>query len=97
MWSVPYDSIVRMNANDPEVNRQTTNPDELSRLLEIELIQKRAEWQRNTARNKSLRSASFVFLFVVAMAALVGFYFIFMRANESKQHRAPEATDSATP
>ena len=87
-----------MNTNDPEVNRQTTNPDELSRLLEIELIQKRAEWQRANARHKNLRSASFAFLFVVVMAALVGFYFIFMRASENRQHRPPvNPTESATP
>jgi len=87
-----------MNANDPEVNRQTTNPDELNRLLEIEIIQKRAEWQRTSARHKSLRSASFLFLFIVVMAALVGFYFVFMRVNENRQHRPPDnPTESATP
>jgi hypothetical protein len=87
-----------MNANDPEVNRQTTNPDELSRLLEIELIQKRAEWQQASARHKNLRSVSFLFLFVVVMAALVGFYFIFMRVNENRQHRpVNDPTESATP
>jgi len=88
-----------MSANEPEPGRPSgTNPDELSRLLEIELIQKRAEWQRASARHKSLRSASFLFLFIVVMAALVAFYFIFMRANETRQHRAPEApAESATP
>jgi len=86
-----------MNANDPEVNQPTTNPDELNRLLEIELIQKRAEWQRTSARHKSLRSASFLFLFIVVMAGLVAAYFAFTRASENRQHRAPDATESATP
>ena len=86
-----------MNANDPEVNQKPTNPDELSRLLEIELIQKRAEWQRASARHKSLRSVSFFFLFVVVIAGLVAAYFAFTRASENRQHQAPDAAESATP
>ena len=87
-----------MSTNHPEASRLTgAGPDDLSRLLELELIQKRAEWQRASARHKSIRSASFVFLFVVVVAALVGFYFLFMRANEGRPHRAASSpTQSAT-
>lgn len=66
--------------------------DELSKLLEIELIQKRVEWQRTTARNKNFKMVSLFFLFVVVLAGLVGFYFVFMRANEQRQQRPPAAT-----
>ena len=100
-FSEPCDSIFVMSTNDREASRLTATgagPDELSRLLEIELIQKRSEWQRASTRHKSIRSASFVFLFVVVMAALVGFYFLFTRASEGRQHRATAApTDSVTP
>ena len=79
-----------MSAEVPKTGRPATdNVDELSKLLEIELIQKRAEWQRATARNKNLKTLSLFFLFVVVLAGLVGFYLIFMHANEQRQHRPP--------
>ena len=64
------------------------DPEQLSRLLEIELIQKRAEWQRTTARNKTLKSVSLFFLFVVVLAGLIAFYFVFTRASDGRQHAA---------
>jgi len=66
----------------------STNADELTKLLEIELIQKRTEWQRTTARNKNLKSVSLLFLALVVMAGMAAFYFMFMRVQEGRQHRA---------
>ena len=63
------------------------NADELTKLLEIELIQKRAEWQRASARNKNLKSLSFFFLSLVVLGALAAVYFTFMRVSEGKPHR----------
>lgn len=80
-----------MNANDQRVGQQpTTDPEELSRLLEIELIQKRAEWQRTTARNKGLKSISLLFLFIVVLAGLAAAYFAFTRASEGRRPPAVE-------
>ena len=74
-----------MSGNEPQPSELTgTNPEELSRLLEIELIRKRAEWHRTTARNKNLKSISLVFLFVVVLAGFAVFYFAYMRASEGR-------------
>lgn len=79
-----------MSGTDQKIGQAPlNNPDELTKLLEIELIQKRAEWQRATARNKNLKSFSFLFLFLVVLAGLAAFYFTFMRAREERQNRPP--------
>jgi hypothetical protein len=81
-----------MSGNEPQTNQLTgSNPEELSRLLEIELIQKRAEWQRTTGRNKNLKTFSLMFLFVVVLAGLATFYFAYMRASEGRSQRPPAA------
>ena len=77
------EKIAQASANDAE---------ELTKLLEIELIQKRTEWKRATTRNKNLKSLSLLFLAVVVMAGLAVFYFTFMRVQEGRQNR-PAATD----
>jgi hypothetical protein len=73
------------------------NPDELSQLLEIELIQKRAEWQRATARNKNLKSASILFLTIVILAGLVVGYLVFTRPRENRPAQAAELTAPVQP
>ncbi|HJT81196.1 MAG TPA: hypothetical protein VJ719_08365 [Chthoniobacterales bacterium] len=77
-----------MNVNETQTSQPVGNdPEELSRLLEIELMQKKAQWQQKTARNKNLKSFSIMFLFLVVMAGLAAFYFVFMQANEGRQQR----------
>jgi hypothetical protein len=83
-----------MRADAPEtIQPGAPNVDELNKLLEIELIQKRAEWQKASARHKSIRTASILFLMVIVIAGLGAFYFAFVRATEGRQQRsAPAAT-----
>ena len=68
--------------------------DSLSRLLELELIQKRATWKQAGERYRSIRAAGFVFLFVLIVGCLVGGYFAFMRMNESRPNQQSAVTDS---
>jgi hypothetical protein len=68
--------------------------DKLSRLLELELIQKRATWKQAGERYRSIRTAGFVFLFVLIVGCLVGGYFAFMRMNESRPNQPSAVTDS---
>lgn len=85
-----------MNGNETQIKQPVGNdPDELSRLLEIELMQKRASWQQKTARNKNLKSVSLVFLFLIVMGGLAGLYFVFMQANQGRQHRPPQTSNSS--
>ena len=65
--------------------------DELSRLLELELIQKRATWKQASQRNRSLRSVAFLFLFLLIAGTILGFFFVFTRVNEERPNR-PAAT-----
>jgi hypothetical protein len=75
--------------------RPQNDPDELSRLLELELIQKRAAWQQANARHKTLKSVSIFFLFIVIVGALVGFYLAFSRVNEERGQRPKVAATPA--
>jgi hypothetical protein len=68
--------------------------DNLSRLLELELIQKRATWKQAGERYRSIRAAGFVFLFVMIVGCLIGGYFAFMRMNESRPNQPRAVTDS---
>jgi hypothetical protein len=70
------------------------NAEELSRLLELELMQKRAAWQQANARHKTLKSLSILFLFVVIMAALVAFYLLYGRISEQHGTRPSSTTES---
>lgn len=86
-----------MPGDDVKSGRRPENdPEELSRLLELELMQKRAAWQQASARHKTLKSVSIFFLFVVIVAAVVGFYLAFSRVNEERGQR-PQVTATPAP
>ena len=70
----------------------TSDAEQLSRLLELELVQKRVTWKQAGERYRSFRAAGFVFLFVLIVACLVGGFFAFMRVNE--QHANPRPSSS---
>lgn len=78
--------------------RPDTNPSEIEQLVEMELIQKRAAWKQAKARRGNLRALSLLFLVVVILAALVGF-FIFLspeRVDELRA-RAPQPAQAPSP
>ena len=79
-------------SNSAEPKSSEFDPDNLSRLLELELIQKRATWKQAGERYRSFRAAGFVFLFVLILGCLIGGYFAFMRVSEQ---RANQPTTSA--
>jgi hypothetical protein len=66
--------------------------DNLSRLLELELIQKRATWKQAGERYRSIRTAGFVFLFVMIVGCLIGGYFAFTRVNEQRANQPASST-----
>ena len=65
-----------MNSNG-DGKPEPVDPDVLLRMLDLELMQKRAQRQQAAARRTSLRAASFVFLFIVILGAVVAGYFAF--------------------
>jgi hypothetical protein len=66
--------------------------DKLSRLLELELIQKRATWKQAGERYRSIRTAGFVFLFVLIVGCVIGGYFAFIRVNEQRANQPASST-----
>jgi len=66
--------------------------DKLSRLLELELIQKRATWKQAGDRYRSIRTAGFVFLFVLIVGCVIGGYFAFIRVNEQRANQPASST-----
>jgi hypothetical protein len=81
-------------ADPAEAKPNEIDPDNLSRLLELELIQKRATWKQAGERYRAVRAAGFVFLFVLIVGCLVGGYFAFMRMNETRPNQPSAAADS---
>ena len=75
------------------------DPAQLEQMLQIELMQKRAAWQQARAKRNGLRALSFFFLFLVVIAALVGFFVFFSpeRVDELKSLGTSEVQPSASP
>ena len=78
-----------------ETKSNETEAEKLARLLELELIQKRAAWKQADARHRTIRTLTFVFLFVFIAVCLVGFLFAFFRINEGRPNRQGPPTAPA--
>jgi hypothetical protein len=81
---------------------ESPDPEQLVRLLEIELAQKRAVRQRAGSPFRGFRMASFVFLAAVILGALVAFYYVFLSGGleslRTRKETAPAAPSaSSTP
>jgi hypothetical protein len=70
--------------------------DELSRALDVELAQKRTDWQRDRKKFRTIRAASFAFLFLVILVALFVFYLFFGRVNQTRTSQ-PAPTPASSP
>ena len=67
-----------------DTNSNESEAEKLARLLELELIQKRAEWKRAGARHRNARLMSFAFLFFIIIAGLAALFFAFSTAKEER-------------
>jgi hypothetical protein len=84
---------------DDDLKPNLPDSSEAERLLELELMQKRAMWQQTKARRGTLRVLSFLFLFVVVLIALLVFFWFLSpeRIGELKTGRSEEAQPSPVP
>jgi hypothetical protein len=73
-----------------------SDADQLRRLIELELAEKRVAWKKAAARRQKVRFASFLFLFLLILASLVAFFVLFSRVNEERANPRPTPTPSAT-
>ena len=65
-----------MHPADGKSEPSEIDPEKLSKLLEIELMQKRAGWQRTAAQRSKLRAIAFLFLLFVIGAAIAAYFFV---------------------
>ena len=77
----------------PEPN----DPDQVMRLLDIELAQRRAARQRAGSPYRGFRLASFIFLFAVIVGTALAFYFVFLSGGLDNFHSRTGARPTATP
>lgn len=84
-----------MNSNG-DGKPEPVDPETVVRMLELELMQKRAARQMAGRRFGGLRAASFVFLIAVILGALLAFYYVFYSGNLDTL-QMPQSSPSATP
>lgn len=84
----------------PDANGKPESPspdgEQLEKLLEIELIQKKMEWTATTERYRKLRTASFLFLALVIIGAVAAFFLFFTQFPLDRLSR-PRPAASASP
>jgi hypothetical protein len=78
---------------------EPTDPEQLLRLMDLELAQQRAARQRARSPYRSFRLASFIFLFAVIVGVVLAFYYVFFSGglDELRSRREPtNATPTST-
>jgi hypothetical protein len=78
----------------PEATEQ--DPEGLLRLLDLELRQKRVQWQQAAARHRSSRMMGLFSIIILIAAAFVVLFFLFSQANEGRT-KPPNPTISDNP
>jgi hypothetical protein len=77
---------------DPLSFPRSADPEALAKALELELMLKRAAWQRASSSRSTWRAVSFFFLFLVIIATLFGFYYFFaIMPRAAGRNAAPES------
>ncbi|HEY2124244.1 MAG TPA: hypothetical protein VGG94_02175 [Chthoniobacterales bacterium] len=82
---------------DGKPESKKIDSDAMMRQLDIELAQKRAEWAQSGARRRTLRTLSLLFLALVVIAALYGFFFLFTNPPQPRSKQSAPATDTPSP
>lgn len=85
----------------PDGNRkpesEPPDPEAMTKLLELELMQKRAAWQQSKQRLGALRVVSFLFLFLVIVAAFLAFWFLFSSGRMSRPNQSEDGPSLTAP
>jgi hypothetical protein len=76
---------------------EPSDPDQVLRLLELELAQSRAIRQQAGSPYRGFRLASFVFLFAVLLGAVLAFYYVFVSGGLDEMRSRRGARAPATP
>jgi hypothetical protein len=75
---------------------EPTDPDQLLRLIDLELAQKRAARQQAASPYRAFRLASFIFLAAVIIGVALAFYYVFYSGglDEFRSRNEPRPTAS---
>lgn len=73
-----------------------SEPEQLSRMIELELAEKRAQWKESATRRKKVRMASYFFLFLLIIGSLFAFFVLFLRVKEERTNPRPTPAPSIT-
>jgi len=83
-----------MNSNG-DGKPETVDPENVVRMLELELMQKRAARQMAGRRWTGLRAASLFFLFAVILGAVMAFYYFFSSGSLEALQRGPDSSQAS--
>jgi len=76
-----------LEAEESRKEPRAADPDALVKVLEVELILKRASWQKASEGRGAWRALSFLFLLVVILGALFAYLYLMPKLG----HRGAEA------
>jgi hypothetical protein len=76
---------------------EQTDSDQLMRLVELELAQRRVALQQARSPYRGFRLASFVFLFAVLLGVLLAFYYVFYSGGLDEIRTRKSARPTVTP
>jgi hypothetical protein len=76
---------------------EPADPEQMLRMVELEMIQQRALRTQATARHKNLRALSFLFLFLVILGVAFAAYFAFTSGRVDDLRARSNAAPSPTP
>jgi hypothetical protein len=73
------------------------DPEQVLRLVEIDLAQQRAVRQRAGSPYRAFRLASFIFLFAVFIGVALAFYYVFVSGGLDDLRSRKQSNATATP
>ncbi len=73
------------------------DPEQLTRLLDIELAQKRATWAEAAASYHRIRSISLLFLAIVIIGSLLAFFFMYTRLTQERPNPGARPASTSSP
>ena len=103
-WVAQNPFVFRLNGSDSfsmnphgDGKPEAKDPDQVLRLLELELAQSRTKREQAGSPYRGFRMASFIFLFAVAAGALFAFYYVFVSGGLDEFRGRGAARPTATP
>jgi hypothetical protein len=73
------------------------DPDQILRLVELELAQRRIALQQARSPYRGFRLASFIFLFAVLLGAILAFYYVFYSGGLDEVRSRKGANPTVSP